>query len=141
MLRHAKAEHRFDFAAFQVFTQLLYRRNPEFLVDTQYTLGIESRIIGEARDLGRRLAAQRLQFPELSGQDDFPDCARNRFSDSGKLRQIGIFPDQFVETIRKRTDLCRGAVVRLDLVWIFFLCREQLRQAGKPIRYLRVAER
>src|SRR5512146_1360555 len=124
MLRHAKSERRFDLAAFQFFAQRFYRRNPKFLVDTQYPLGIESRIISEARDLGRRLAAQRLEFPELSSQDDFPDRARNRFADAGKMRQIGAFPDQFVETIRKRTDPCRCTLVRLDLVWVFLQRRE-----------------
>ena len=141
MLRHPKAEHRFDLAAFQFFAQLLYRGNLQFLVNAQNPLGIEAGIIGETRDFRRRLAPQRVQFPELSGQDDFPDRARNRLADPRKLRQVSVFPDQFIETFGERTDSCRCAVIGLDLVGIFFLRREELRQPRQAVCNLRIAER
>ena len=55
MLGHAKTQHLFDLATFQLGAQLFHGRDAELFIGSLHALGIEPRIVVNAGDLGSGL--------------------------------------------------------------------------------------
>ena len=141
MLGHAQAQTPFDLAAFQLFAQFFHGRDAELLVDALDALGIEPRIVVDARDLGRGLRPQGFQLPQAAGPNDLPDGGGDGVADARILRQVGVVLDEFLEAFRHVPELRGRPLIGFDLVRIFLLGRQELRKARQPVRNLGIAEK
>src|SRR5437588_12198840 len=91
-------------------------------------------------DCRRNLCAQFLEFSESSGGHDFPYSACDRFTDAGKAGQILLIANHFFQALGEIADACSSPLIGLNLVWIFFLRRQQLCEAGEAVGNVSIAE-
>ena len=129
VMRHSCAQTLLDLAAVEAFAQLLNRGDSEFLVNPQDAFGIETRIPadpGESRAAPARKLSSLPSVPVVTISRMTPRWHRQCPQMPSDRDRRGQYRPGFPKVANARS----GPLISPDLVRIFLLRGQQLREAG-----------
>src|SRR3954453_9731490 len=99
MLSHSQAQRPLDLSVLQLFAKRFERRDAELFIDTNNSLGIQTRISADGREFGTRLDTQFFELSQGTGEDDLPNGAADGVTDAGVGCQIGVIAHKLIDAL------------------------------------------